>query len=716
MAFLSPLLLLGVLLIGIPIALHLRRRQEPVRVEFPALRLLKHNRHRNETRLRVRRWLLLATRCILLAALATALARPFLQPPAAAGGPAPDAGPAGEGVAIAVVVDNGPNAAYEARNRSRLEEAQESAGWLLEQWPAETPVVLADRSPSGAATLVDPRSATPRVERLRITPAARSLAATVRDAVQRLAETPAARREAFVFTDLSSGAWDESSRQTLAATLDATPGVALRLVDVGAKQPRNAAIGRLRLSGDSLAEGESLSITAELETVGEWSDPLPVQLWLETEEGPVKRDERLVTPSPGGAVADFALSGLQPGYSTGFVRVVAGDAAPDDDARYFAVEVRRPRSVLVAAPEKRDAVFFRAAIDPPAAEVGAARRFEAEVVTYRGWARRRFDGYDAVVLLDPTDEVARGRGWRRLYDYALSGGGVGVFLGSSATPEVMNRPEAQALLPAKLVWRSRDPTYLKPTSYAHPAIEPLADFADAIPWRLFPVFQRWEVETASDGAAVVARYADSGPAIAERAVGAGRVALVTTGVTDRRSDPDAWNELLTGDDPWPALLLTQALTTYLTGDSEKRLDYTAGESVVASLPAGVETPGVVLRTPGGESVRQAVLPGRRDIAIAGATTPGAYRLQAGGDRGVLDQRFVVNLDPSAGRLDRVPFDEIAAALGAERVSLVSDRDELARTIDLGRVGRELYGWVLAIAAAALASEQWIGSRFYREAT
>lgn len=717
MAFLSPALLAGVLLIAVPIALHLRRRRDPVRVEFPALRLLKKNRQRNETQLRLRRLVLLALRCALLAALALALARPLWRPASASD--AADTGPAGEGAAIAVVLDNGPNAAYQSRNKSRLDEGKASADWLLGQWPAETPVVLADRSATGAAVELDPQSAALRAGRLRVTPAARPLGAAVRDAVARLAETPASRRDAYVFTDLSAGAWDEATRRAVAAALGSAPGVGLRLVDVGAAAPRNAAVAALRgdaaASGESmrLALGEPLSVTVEIEFTGEWADPLPVQLWLDTPEGPVKREERLLTPSDGRAVADFVVAGLNEGFTTGFVRLVAGDAAPDDDARYFAAEVRRPRSVLIVASSEEDALFYRAAIDPPAAEAGASRRFEAEVVTYAGWSRQRLTGYDAVVLLDPSPAVARARGWRRLYDYAAAGGGVGMFLGRSATLAAFNAPDAQLLLPADLVWRSREETYLRPTSFAHPAIGPLAPFAEAIPWREFPVFQRWEVESQRDGATVVARYADGGPALLEQAVGAGRVVVMTTSVSDRLDEPDAWNLLPTGEDPWPFLLLAGALTDYLTGAAEGRLGFTAGEPVTAPLPPGVETPGFVLRTPSGESVRQTIAPGRRELSVAGATDPGAYRIEAGGESRTLDRRFVVNLDPSAGRLERVPFDELTEAFGDDRVSLVNDRDELAQTIDLGQRGRELYGWVLALAAAALVGEQWLSSRLYK---
>ncbi|MEQ8846988.1 BatA domain-containing protein [Botrimarina sp.] len=712
MAFLSPLLLAGLALVAIPIALHLRRRRDPQRVVFPAMRLLRRNRHRTETQLRVRRWVLLALRCLLLAALAMALARPLLKPRPEGGQAAAAEGPAGEGTAVALVVDNGPNSQYQRRNQTRLEVAQELAGRLLAALPDEAPVVLADRSPTGRAALVEAAAAAARVERLAPTDAAAPLGEVLAGALELLADTPAGRREAYVFTDLSRGAWDDASSEAAAAAVENHPGVLLRLVDVGVVAPRNAAVTGVRLASESVALGEPLRLTATVETLGAWTEPLAVQLWLDGDAAPVKRDERLVEATGGAASVDFSVAGLDEGHASGFVRVVAGDAAPVDDTRHFAVEVRRPRTVLVAASSKEDAVFYRSAIDPRQVEPGVAPRYETKLVTYDAWARQSLAGFDAAVLLDPPPEVDRGRGWRRLYDLAVGGGGVGVFLGRAATLGAINSPEAQALLPAEVQYISRDDTYLRPTRYSHPILRPLAPYSEAIAWRAFPVLRRWETSGVRDTATVVAPYADGAPALIEQSVGRGRVVLATTPISDSLNRDEPWNLLPTGDDPWPFYLLANGLTDYLTGAAQTRLNYTAGEPVVLPLPPALETSGYVLRPPSGEAIRQSLPPGRGELSIPSATAPGAYRVQAGSE---LDRRFAVNIDPAAARLERAEFADLRERLGGERVELVRGPEEIVETIDLGRVGRELYGWVLPLAALAIVAEQLVSSRFYRRA-
>ncbi|MEM0925245.1 MAG: BatA domain-containing protein, partial [Planctomycetota bacterium] len=79
MTFLNTTLLLAVAAIGIPIVLHLTARREPKQVSFPSIRLLKRRFETNRTKIRVRRWWLLALRILAIAAVAFALAGPIIQ-------------------------------------------------------------------------------------------------------------------------------------------------------------------------------------------------------------------------------------------------------------------------------------------------------------------------------------------------------------------------------------------------------------------------------------------------------------------------------------------------------------------------------------------------------------------------------------------------------------------------------------------------------------
>src|SRR5260370_4837547 len=76
MTFIYPVLLSGLVLIGVPILLHLIMRQKPKHVLFPAFRFLLQRHRTNQRKIRLRHLLLLALRLLLIAAICLALARP----------------------------------------------------------------------------------------------------------------------------------------------------------------------------------------------------------------------------------------------------------------------------------------------------------------------------------------------------------------------------------------------------------------------------------------------------------------------------------------------------------------------------------------------------------------------------------------------------------------------------------------------------------------
>jgi hypothetical protein len=81
MSFLYPLFLAGIAAIGIPIILHLIRRQTRKRVAFSSLMFLRTTLPRFKSRSRLENLLLLILRCIIVCLLAFAFARPFLPQP-----------------------------------------------------------------------------------------------------------------------------------------------------------------------------------------------------------------------------------------------------------------------------------------------------------------------------------------------------------------------------------------------------------------------------------------------------------------------------------------------------------------------------------------------------------------------------------------------------------------------------------------------------------
>jgi hypothetical protein len=109
MSFLHPWALAGLLAAAVPILLHLIQRREPPTVMFPAVRYLIDATREHQRRLRVRHWLLLAIRTLLLVALVLAAAGPLIaRPGVASHAPA----------ALVLVLDNSASSAAIAGARA----------------------------------------------------------------------------------------------------------------------------------------------------------------------------------------------------------------------------------------------------------------------------------------------------------------------------------------------------------------------------------------------------------------------------------------------------------------------------------------------------------------------------------------------------------------------------------------------------------------------
>src|SRR5437016_6310359 len=128
MSFIFPLLLGGLLLVGIPILLHLIMKQKPKMLPFPAMRFLLQRHRTNQRKLRLRHLLLLALRVLLIAGLCLALARPEVTSDRINLH-------SEQAIAAVLVIDTSPSMEYTSAGISRLEAAKRRAGELLDELP-----------------------------------------------------------------------------------------------------------------------------------------------------------------------------------------------------------------------------------------------------------------------------------------------------------------------------------------------------------------------------------------------------------------------------------------------------------------------------------------------------------------------------------------------------------------------------------------------------
>jgi hypothetical protein len=783
MAFVNVSLLAGGALIVIPIVLHLIMRQRPKQLIFPALRFIQERRIANQRRLQLRHWLLLALRCAAIGLFALALTRPSVASAALSGwiatgllaggclltsllalaafargvsrflaggfltlaailllatlvtasralaGRSPALGDQEAPVAAAIVLDTAPRMQYRHENKTRLAAAQEIAQWLVRQLPAESELAILDSRPGSGAFAVDRAAAVKSIDRLRPVPNPRPLTEALANAIQLVKQKTQARKEIYVFSDLTAAAWKLSVSGELKKLLSENRNVVLYVIDVGTDLPRNFALGELTLSGEVLTTGSDLTIQVQASASGTGGERT-VELQLEQPDPklPMLRDGKPVVPTlrlrgsqtvklePGShQQVSFSVRGLESGVHQGLVRLVGEDGLALDDVRFFAVVVERAWPVLIVTPQSVSPRYLSEALAPFELRESGQARFRCDTIDQARLAQQELADYRAIALLDPSpltpDE------WNKLGEFCAGGGGLAIFLGAGAEPPVsFQDPAAVKVLGGKLSRQSRTPgdIYLAPRSYDHPILAGLRQQETSIPWNRFPVYYHWNLEELASTVRTIIPYGDGKPALVENRLSKGRVLVMTTPISDpppRRPDGrPSWNELATGEDAWPCFVLVNEIFVYLAQSGQARLNVSAGETIVLPNDPAEFPERYQLFTPLDQP--QDVLAKGDQVTVRFTDNPGAYRLR-GQKNGPVVRGFAVNLPSDASDLTRLSRERLDELLGKGRYQLAKTREEIDRAVGNDRIGSEFYPLLITLLAVALGLEHVLANRFYR---
>ena len=357
MTFLNATLLFGLAAAAIPIVLHMIARQEPRKVVFPSVQFLTKRFESNRSRLRVRRWWLLALRVLAVGLLALALARPAIHQSlsitwltiglitalgagllvmasvalsrgearttayglasAAAlallvaliwGAFAYASGPtlavdSIEPVAIAIVLDNSPTSAWRTSDDNHIDRMKDVATWMVTRLPRTSRIAILDRSAQVASFSLDTSSAINKIEQLRPLEVTQPIASRL-DAAARLVRTSdLPNRQILLITDLSESTWSDASKAgDLSALLRNSPAVSLTIFDLGPFDGSNRSLSIPEFADDTPPQGTPIAVSTTLSfsspKVNE-SDSVTAELQMYTEDPslPMIRDGVVKRPS-----------------------------------------------------------------------------------------------------------------------------------------------------------------------------------------------------------------------------------------------------------------------------------------------------------------------------------------------------------------------------------------------------------------------------------
>jgi hypothetical protein len=661
--FLAPLMLVGVLALAVPIAIHLIGRRKARVVKFAALDFLLATKRRTAKRFRLRERLLLAVRAIACAAIAIALAKPYTS--CARKGPHVLRGPQ----AAVIVIDDSFAAGYLVDGKPWIRKAAEECRRILVQLGPEAEVAIVRASEAAEhPTELTRDHLRLRDQLLAIVPSARPADTTraLAHAAQLLASSSHARKTVFL-----------ASLQTKnGLRVDDPPwgkdGPTLSVLELRPTTMANLAVTSLRVDAEPGAGSRGVAFDAEVANYSDVAEKVELSLAiadrvvargsLDLAAREKKTKRFLAALPPGTRVTNASVAITSP-----------VDALALDDRRWVRASLRDRVRVLLVNGDPRtvrhdDELFYlEAALRPGDREDSGTqvRTITAEELSgIEPSARGKAGAIDLseldVVVLANVAALPIERA-NVLADWVSSGGGIMIAPGdrfeSAAYDRTMLRLLPQSLRdPIDTTWgattQDRDSRALRLVKWEvdHPIFAPFSKTAPELAGAKFYKIALLGPTTDTADRKVLARFTNGAAALVEASIGSGRTLLFTSTL-----DRD-WNDLVIHPGYLPFM---QQSIRHL---ARKHAGFTSADHIVGGSVA-IATPDLKkLEVRGPEAIAAIFegdrIVGRTAVRFSRTERPGVYHV-LGTDKAntssVRDElAFVVNVDPRGSDLSPAP--------------------------------------------------------------
>lgn len=628
-----PLMLSGLGALAVPVIIHLLLRRKKKRLRFSTLQFLMKHDQQSSQRRKLRNWVLLAMRLLLVALLVTAFARPFIPQ----GGPG--LAPRQKRQAIFVL----------DRSASMLAAGMEGKRWTQAKELIQKTLAALDESDRAAlvgcsthteilSTLVAPAALAKRVAALQPGYGTSILGEGLQQAVKLAAAAdPEAVTTVYLVSDLQLSACRNLGDYPIPQDLE------LRLLCAGDVYSPNLSITELQ---PEVREGAGPHLVVA-SFCDEDSQDTKLELAI---DGRVVSSSRANLAPHTSTNIGFSVPALKSGWHEARASLQTKDSFELDNSRYATFFIPEPQHALVVKSRKsgrtfeQDSFFLAAALDPsqdstnPVASDFSLAQVAPEDLASRLTSPGTPNAYN-VVLVPGLRDVPR-EAARVLMDFVQAGGGLLLFLGDAVSANHYNN-EFHSLLPAQLgnVEVAPDPAFgwrigefnTNAPAFAIFSLRQSGDLT--IP----QFFKRYSL-TPVEGSSSVAFLEDGVPLVVVGRVGSGQVALVNSSADTSWSD---WPKHKTFV-PWLHSLCKQLAARTNHEHAQQLTSLLAGDDAEMDLGPGARKAEFTMHSPDGQN-RPLTTDDSGRIRNPGLSVPGIYSLH--GRDGMEVQRVAVNLPP-----------------------------------------------------------------------
>ncbi len=684
MFFLNPAVLFGLLAASIPVLIHLLNLRKLKRIDFSTLAFLKELQKNKIRKIKLKQWLLLALRVLIIIFLVIAFARPALKGVAIGGTTS-----AAKTTAV-FILDNTFSMSVVDNKGSYFNQAKETIKELIKQLQEGDDAALikiAGSDPEETNSTNNLIDFSRRVDETEISYASGFLHDAVIKASKILSFSRNFNKEIYILSDFQSGRLArEGSLSDLSELLNEK--IKIYGLNYSGKEVFNLGIDELKINTQIFEKDKPISFDITIENHSKQpAEDAVISIFADGE----RSAQQSVDISAGGSAA-VTLEALI--KNTGFVNVYAelqDDEIIHDNRRFASLLIPPEIPVVIFADNAEDASFVSLALTVSEKEnpLRITRKSTNQI------SSTDLDQYKAAVLIG-TQNI---NGLEKFKSFLNEGGGLFIMPGNNSEEERYSSNLSELGLPAVKGTageknRQVNLSVFEKIEYEHPVLQNI--FADEEKSRKGSevkriespqIFYHFKISTEGKGRNIISLN-DGTSFISEYKYGKGKIFLMNTAPVLE------WSTF-----PIKSIFvpLINKSIYYLAFINERGGDYLAGETVNINLGSRF-LPQVKIQRPDNAQEFFKVDNGREAVSYRQTNLAGFYKIYSGEK---LYEVFHVNTDPSESSpeyLSSSEFQEYLRRIKFKGTFIEINKNENPREVVLqARFGSELWKYALMIA-------------------
>jgi uncharacterized membrane protein len=422
MTFLNPAILFGLLAASIPIIIHLLNLRKLKKIEFSTLQFLKELQKNKIRKIKLKQWLLLALRVLIILCIVTAFARPTLVGVSVGGTTS-----AAKTTAVFILDDTFSMSVID-QDGSYFNQAKESIKDILDQFEEgdEFGLVLVSHPANEIEMTSNLVKFQQTIDAATISYASGKLNNAIIKAAELIGEAKNFNKEIYLFTDFQKGRLALENELT---DLKEQLGEQVRLYsfDYHGKEVFNVGIEDLKINTQIFEKDKPVKFEATVKNYSERAkDNLVVSLFINGE----RLAQQSLNLNPGESkIANLEASAKSFGYSEALVEIEEDDII-EDDKRYTSFFIPEKIPVLIFADNLSDTKLIEAALK----SVSESGYFDVSVKKVEQISGTQLNNFQVMIVVSSNFVAAR----EKVNQFLSSGKGVIIFPSSETNPTGFN--------------------------------------------------------------------------------------------------------------------------------------------------------------------------------------------------------------------------------------------------------------------------------------